>query len=72
MTTSYEDKYFGKVEDAVDNDGAGFYMPGIESAEKDSDTVGRFNEKFSVSVYYGTSTGTTGVLQNPDVDTGVY
>ena len=63
MTPSYVDKYFGKVEDADDNDGAGSYMSGIESAEKDSDTVGRFNENFSVRVYKGAATGTTGILQ---------
>jgi len=50
MTPSYVDKYYGKVIDAATNDGSGSYMSGIESAEKDSDTVGRFNENFSVIV----------------------
>ena len=40
-------------------------MSGFESGEKDSDTVGRANEDFSVSVYLGT------VLQNPSA-TGLY
>jgi len=47
MTPSFVDKYYGKVESAVENDSASSYMSGIESAEKDSDTVGRFNEKVS-------------------------
>jgi hypothetical protein len=53
MTPSYVDKYYGKVADATTNDDSGSYMSGIESAEKDSDTVGRFNENFSVVVYLG-------------------
>ena len=44
MTPSFVDKYFGKVEDAVDNDGAGSYMSGIESGEKDSDTVAKLTK----------------------------
>ena len=51
MTPSYVDKYYGKVMDAATNDGSGSYMSGIESSEKDSDTVGRFNENFTVIVY---------------------
>jgi hypothetical protein len=50
MTPSYVDKYYGKVKDATTNDGSGSYMSGIESVEKESDTVGRFNEDFSVIV----------------------
>ena len=50
MTPSYVDKYYGKVIDAATNDGSGSYMSGIESTEKVSDTVGRFNEIFSVIV----------------------
>ena len=50
MTPSYVDKYYGKVKDATTNDGSGSYMSGIESGEKESDTVGRFNEDFSVIV----------------------
>jgi len=53
MTPSFVDKYYGKVASAVVNDGASSYMSGIESGEKDSDTVGRFNENFTVSVYLG-------------------
>ena len=44
MTPSYVDKYFGKVTDAVDVDGSYSFMSGIESGEKDSDTIGRGNE----------------------------
>ena len=51
MTPSYVDKYYGKVMDAATNDGSGSYMSGIESSEKDSDTVGRFNDNFTVIVY---------------------
>jgi len=53
MTPSFVDKYYGKVASAVVNDGASSYMSGIESGEKDSDTVGRFNENFTVNVYLG-------------------
>jgi len=53
MTPSFVDKYYGKVASAVVNDGASSYMSGIESGDKDSDTVGRFNENFTVSVYLG-------------------
>jgi len=66
MTPSYVDKYFGKVKDATTNDGASSYMSGIESGEKDSDTVGRFNENFTVTVYLGDVV----VVQTPA--TGVY
>jgi hypothetical protein len=38
MTPSYVDKYFRRVEDAAES-GSSSYMSGIESAEKDSDTV---------------------------------
>ena len=41
-------------------------MSGIESGEKDSDTVGRFNENFTVIVYLGDAV----VVQTPA--TGVY
>jgi hypothetical protein len=50
MTPSYVDKYFGKVEDAAES-GSSSYMSGVESGEKDSDTVGRGNEDFSVTVF---------------------
>ena len=53
MTPSFVDKYYGKVKDATINDGASSYMSGIEAGEKDSDTVGRFNEDYSVSVFLG-------------------
>ena len=53
MTPSFVDKYYGKVKDATINDGASSYMSGVESGEKDSDTVGRFNEDYSVSVFLG-------------------
>jgi hypothetical protein len=53
MTPSFVDKYYGKVKDATTNDGASSYMSGVESGEKDSDTVGRFNEDYSVSVFLG-------------------
>jgi len=66
MTPSYVDKYFGKVPDAVDVDGSSSFMSGIESGEKDSDTVGRFNENFTVIVYLGDVV----VAQTPA--TGVY
>ena len=42
MTPSYVDKYFGKIEDAAES-GSSSFMSGIESGEKDSDTVGRAN-----------------------------
>jgi len=70
MTPSYVDKYFGKVSGAVDNDGAGSYMSGIESAEKDSDTAGRFNEDFTVEVYLGSVAVAN--LRTPDPVTGLY
>jgi hypothetical protein len=66
MTPSLLDKYFGKVKDATTNDGASSYMSGIKSGEKDSDTVGRFNENFSVIVYSGD------VIVAPTPATGVY
>ena len=50
MTPSFVDKYFGKVEDAAES-GSSSFMSGIESGEKDSDTVGRANEDFSVTVF---------------------
>jgi hypothetical protein len=50
MTPSYVDKYFGKVTDAAEI-GSSSFMSGIESGEKDSDTVGRSNENFSVTVF---------------------
>jgi hypothetical protein len=49
MTPSYIDKYFGKAEDAGES-GSSSFMSGIESGEKDSDTVGRANEDFTVIV----------------------
>jgi hypothetical protein len=49
MTPSYVDKFFGRVEDAAES-GSSSYMLGIESGEKDSDTVGRANDFFSVIV----------------------
>jgi len=64
MTPSFVDKYYGKVKDATTNDGASSCMSGIESGEKDSDTVGRFNENFTVTVYLGD------VVVNPAL--GVY
>ena len=71
MTPSYVDKYYGKVADANTNSGSGSYMSGIESAEKDSDTVGRLNENFTVTVYRGTQAGTGGTVVNPTA-TGEY
>jgi hypothetical protein len=53
MTPSYVDKYFGKVSDSVSVGGSSNFLSGIESGEKDSDTVGRFNENFTVTVYLG-------------------
>ena len=53
MTPSYVDKYFGKVSNAVSSGGASSYMSGIENGEKDSDTIGRMNEDFSVQVFLG-------------------
>jgi hypothetical protein len=70
MTPSFVDKYYGKVPDAVTNDGSGSYMSGIESAEKDSDTVGRFNENFTVTVYLGDIIAAN--IQAADPDTGLY
>jgi len=61
MTPSYVDKYFGKVEDAVEVDGSGSFMSGIESGEKDSDTVGRFDSTFSVRIFLGDVENTDGV-----------
>jgi hypothetical protein len=65
MTPSYVDKYYGKVADANTNNGSGSYMSGIESAEKDSDTVGRLNENFTVTVYRGSQAGITGTVVDP-------
>ena len=53
MTPSYVDKYYGKVTNANVEGGASSYMSGIESAEKDSDNVGRLIENFSVKVFLG-------------------
>ena len=52
MTPSFVDKYFGKAEDARES-GSSSFMSGIESGEKDSDTVGRANENFTVTVSVG-------------------
>ena len=46
----FVDKYFGKVKDAAGS-GSSSFMSGVESGEKDSDTVGRANEDYSISVY---------------------
>ena len=56
MTPSFVDKYYGKCTDTVidlASGGTSSYFSGVEGGEKDSDTVGRFNEKFSVQVYRG-------------------
>ena len=55
MTPSFVDKYYGKVTNANVEGGASSNMSGIESAEKDSDTVGRLNENLSVRVFLGTT-----------------
>jgi hypothetical protein len=55
MTPSFVDKYYGKVTNANVEGGASSYMSGIESAEKDSNTVGRLNENLSVRVSLGTT-----------------
>ena len=56
MTPSFVDKYYGKTAAAVSDratGGSSSFFSGVESGEKDSDTVGRFNENFSVQVYLG-------------------
>jgi len=46
-TPSYVDKYFGNVDQAGSDTSAGTYMGGILQAEKDSDTVGRADSKYT-------------------------
>jgi len=56
MTPSYVDKYYGRCAAAVidgANGASSSFFSGVESGEKDSDTVARFGEIFSVEVYLG-------------------
>jgi hypothetical protein len=74
MTPSYVDKYFGKVSNAVSSGGASSYMSGIENGEKDSDTIGRMNEDFSVQVFLNdvevVQTAASGVFTVANTATG--
>ena len=50
MTPNYVDKYYAKAVDAAVDNATSSYMKGVEFAEKDSDTVGRADANFSVTV----------------------
>ena len=50
MTPNFVDKYYAKAVDAVTDNATSSYMKGVEFAEKDSDTIGRADANFSVTV----------------------
>jgi hypothetical protein len=64
-TPSYVDKYFGNVDQAGSDTSAGTYMGGILQAEKDSDTVGRADAKYTYTLVPAAGNAADGVHNIP-------